>query len=291
MTMSRVDEHLIADVLHALEPTDGVPLVFDSPHSGTTFPDGFACNASPWQLRVNTDAYVDELFAHVTGQGAGLVKALFPRVFIDPNRAAGEIDPSMLADAWPEPLVSTRKTRVGMGVIRKYIVKGSLMYDRLLGVEEVRGWIDTYHAPYHRILEEMLDRAHARHGGVWHINCHSTKSMGAAMNIDEGKRRADIILSDLDGQTTDPAFINIAADLFRDKGYSVSINYPFRGAALIHRFGEPAKNRHSLQIEINRALYLDETTYEKSEGFEVLRGDLEHVTQELSGFVLEQTKI
>jgi N-formylglutamate deformylase len=281
-------EHLIPDVLHAIQPEEGIPLIFDSPHSGTTFPDGFTCNATEWQLRMNQDVHVDELFDHVTRQGAGLLCALFPRVFIDPNRSAQEIDPSMLAAPWPGPLKETRKTRVGMGVIRKYIVKGVLMHDQALDVDDVRTWIETYHAPYHRTLADMLDRAHARHGGVWHINCHSTKSTGAAMNIDEGKRRADIILSDLDGKTTGPEFIDFAADCFREKGYSVSINYPFRGAELIHRFGDPANERHSMQIEINRALYLDEETYEKSDGFTVLRDDIEQITGQLGAFAAEQ---
>ena len=286
--MPEIIEHHIPDVLHALEPEEGIPLVFDSPHSGTTFPDGFTCNATEWQLRMNQDIHVDELFSHVPEQGAGLVCALFPRVFIDPNRGAGEIDPSMLAGPWPDPLRETRKTRVGMGVIRKYIVKGVPMYDAPLDVDKVRSWIDTYHAPYHRTLAEMLDRAHARHGAVWHINCHSTKSTGAALNIDEGKRRADIILSDMDGKTTGPEFIDFAAECFRAKGYSISINFPFRGAELIHRFGDPANHRHSMQVEINRALYLDESNYEKSDGFDALRQDIEDVTDRLGAFVVEQ---
>ena len=141
--MPEIIEQLIPNVLHALEAEEGIPLIFDSPHSGTTFPEGFRCNATEWQLRMNQDVHVDELFGHVTKQGAGLLLALFPRVFIDPNRGAGEIDPSMLAEPWPEPLRETRKTRVGMGVIRKYIVKGVLMHDRPLAVDEVRSWIDT----------------------------------------------------------------------------------------------------------------------------------------------------
>jgi N-formylglutamate deformylase len=288
MTMAEISENLIPDVLHALQPEDGIPLVFDSPHSGTVFPDDFSCNATDWQLRMNRDIFVDELFAHVTEQGAGLLCALFPRVFVDPNRNAGEIDPSMLAEPWPEPLKQTRKTRVGMGVIRKYIVKGVLMHDRPLPVEEVRSWLETYHAPYHQTLAEMLDRAHRRHGAVWHVNCHSTKSMGAAMNIDEGERRADVILSDLDGKTTDPDFIGFAAECFQAKGYSLSMNYPFRGAELIHRFGDPGNDRHSIQIEINRALYLDETTYEKSVAFEAFRQDLREVTARLADFVRDR---
>jgi N-formylglutamate deformylase len=283
-----IHESHIPDVLHALQPHDGVPLVFDSPHSGTTFPEDFTCNATEWQLRMNRDIFVDELFAHVTDHGAGLLCALFPRVFIDPNRNAREIDPSMLAEPWPEPLKQTRKTKAGMGVIRKYIVKGTLMHDRPLGVAEVQSWIETYHAPYHRTLAEMVDRAHERHGAVWHINCHSTKSRGAAMNIDEGQMRADIILSDLEGKTTDPAFINLAAECFREKGYSISLNYPFRGAELIHRFGDPDNDRHSIQIEINRGLYIDESTYEKSADFENLRRDLEDVTARLAAFVMDQ---
>jgi len=278
-------EHRIPDVLHALEPENGVPLIFDSPHSGTTFPSGFTCNATPWQLRVNVDVHVDELFSHVVRQGAGLLQALFPRTFIDANRSVREIDPSMLAEPWPGPMVESRKTKVGMGLIRRHIVPGVLMYDRPLAVDEVRSRIDTYHAPYHQLLSDMLDRAHARHGAVWHVNCHSMKSAGTSMNIDEGKRRPDFVVSDLDGKTSGPVFLEFTAESLRAKGYEVSVNYPFRGAELINRFGDPSGNRHSIQIEINRALYLDENTYEKSIDFEVLRGDLTTLSAEMVAFV------
>ena len=287
-TMAKVIEHQISDVLHALEPEDGVPLIFDSPHSGTTFPDGFSCNATPWQLRVNVDVHVDELFSHVVRQGAGLLRALFPRTFIDANRSVLEIDPSMLEEPWPGPLIESRKTKVGMGLFRRHIVPGVLMYDRPLAVEAVRSRIDTYHAPYHQLLSDMLDRAHARHGAVWHVNCHSMKSAGASMNIDEGKRRPDFVVSDLDGKTSGPAFLVFTAESLRAMGYEVSVNYPFRGAELINRFGDPSGNRHSIQIEINRALYLDEKTYEKSIDFEVLRTDLTALSAKMAVFV-EQT--
>ena len=105
------------------------------------------------------------------------------------------------------------------------------------------------------------------------------------MNIDEGKQRPDFVVSDLDGKTSGPAFLEFTAESLRAKGYEVSVNYPFRGAELINRFGDPSGNRHSIQIEINRALYLDEKTYEKSVGFEALREDLTAMSSEMAAFV------
>lgn len=281
-------EHYIPDVLHAVEPAEDLPLVFDSPHSGTVMPEGVAHNASDWQLRINTDLFVDDLFDHVTDHGAGFLRAFFPRTFVDANRSEREIDPSLLVEPWPGPVVETRKTRVGLGVIRKYIAKGEPMHPEPLTVDEVTWRLETFHRPYHTTLAAMLDGARERHGAVWSVNCHSTKSVGAAMNRDEGQRRADVILGDLDGQSAEPAFVAATAEAFRDKGYGVAINDPFKGAEIIRRFGAPEAGRHAIQIEINRALYLDEDTYEPAPGFEALRRDLMEITGRIADFVRDR---
>ncbi len=284
-TQTHLRRHHIPDVLDSFEQVEGLPLVFDSPHSGTTFPDSFTCAATPWQLKSNVDAFVDELFGHVTGQGAGFLAALFPRTFIDPNRSEHEIDTSLLAGPWPNPVRETRKTRAGMGVVRRDIVAGVPMYEEPLPVEDVLWRLQTFHAPYHETLAGMLERAYARHGAVWHVNCHSMKSTGTAMNVDEGSRRPDFVVSDFDGATAEPAFTAFVADCLRNKGYTVVINTPFRGAEIIHRYGDRDRDRHSVQIEVNRALYLDEANYEKSAGFESLWRDLKDMTDALAGFV------
>ena len=282
--ISDTQDFRIENVLNACEPSDIVPLIFDSPHSGTVFPASFACAATEWQLKVNVDAFVDQLFSGVVACGAGFLEALFPRTFVDANRSEHEIDPDLLAGEWPYPVRQTRKTRAGMGVIRRDIGAGVRMYDRRLTVAEVEWRLQTFHAPYHAALAGLLDRAHARHGAVWHINCHSMKSRGASGNIDEGQLRPDFVISDLDGRTSEPEFVHFLVAFMEGKGYRVGVNSPFRGAEIIHRYGKPGHGRHSVQVEINRALYLDETCYEKSAGFEALRSDLMAMTKAIISY-------
>lgn len=287
MTMSlETRNHLIPGVLAALEPVKGLPLIFDSPHSGTAFPAGFSCAASAWHLTTNVDAHVEELFGGVVDHGATLLHALFPRTFIDPNRSELEIDPALLSGPWPGNMKETQKTRAGMGLIRRYIVPGVKMYDALLGVEEVQSRIDDFYLPYHRLLRDFVDRAHAAHGAVWHVNCHSMKSVGTAMNVDSGRPRPDFVISDRNGTTADTAFTNRVAALFRERGYNAQVNDPYQGAEIIERLGDPANSRNSIQIEINRALYLDEDTYEKSSGFEELRRDIDGVTRHIANDIV-----
>ncbi len=251
-----------------------VPVVFDSPHSGLVYPPDFAPAASRDAIRTTWDAYVDELFSGVTLAGATLLAANFPRAYIDANRAADDIDPALLAEPWPEPVVLSDHARRGMGLIRRYALPGVPMYDRLLGVAEVRTRIADHYLPYRRALAAELDAPHARHGAVRHFNCHSMKSRGNAMNLDAGAARADIVLGDRDGTAAPPAFTAWVAAWFGAEGFRVAINRPYRGADLVRAHGDPARGRYSLQIELNRALYLEEARCVRLEGFGRLQATL-----------------
>ena len=144
--------------------------------------------------------------------------------------------------------------------------------------------LDAYYRPYHATLAGILDRTHARFGSVFHINAHSMKPVGNAMNLDNGVARPDVVLSDREGETTDPAFINTLAEMFRDLGYSVAINHPYKGAELVARHSNPAVGRHSVQVELNRALYLDLETFERSSGFTKLKASLDSVLNRAAAF-------
>lgn len=261
------------------------PLLFDSPHSGLDWPENFGTTASREAILSTWDAYVDELWGDAPLAGATLLAGKFPRAYIDVNRAADDIDPSLLSGPWPVPLATTDYSRRGMGLIRRYALPGVPMYGRLLAPGEVQGRLADYYWPYRDALRARLDGLYARHGAVWHVNCHSMKSRGNDMNTDSGELRPDFVVSDQLGRTTDPALTRWAADWFAGRGFSVKINDPYRGGNLIGTTGQPARRRHSIQIEINRRLYMDESTFVRGERFAGLRAELGRFAQTLATHV------
>jgi len=259
------------------------PLVFDSPHSGMEYPPDFAPAASREQIATTWDAHVDALYRGVTEAGAVLLAATFPRAYLDANRAADDIDQELLDAPWPEPVALSDHARRGMGLIRRYVLPGVPMYRRRLSVAEVRRRIDLYHTPYRAALGREIDAAAGRHGRVWHFNCHSMKSRGNAMNTDSGRPRPDIVIGDRDGTSAEPAVTRWVTAYFTERGYRVQVNDPYRGADIVRAHGDPARGRSSVQIEINRAVYLDESTCELGLGFARLRDDLSGFAQAAAG--------
>lgn len=265
-----------------------LPVVFDSPHSGTMLPPDTETIATRAALQSGWDAWVDELWSDVPQHGGVLLAATFHRMYIDANRARDDIDPELLSEPWPGGSRMSDNCRRGMGLVRRLARPHEPMYDRRLSVDEVRTRIERYYDPYHEALSRLLDRAYGRWGRVWHIDCHSMKSTGNLMNVDAGASRPDFVVSDRDGTTADPAFTRWVAGCIAEMGYSVNVNEPYRGAELVRRFSDPAAGRHSIQIEINRRLYMDEKTVTKTTGFAALRSDLELLVQRLAGHVQAQ---
>ncbi|MCR9071298.1 MAG: N-formylglutamate amidohydrolase [Alphaproteobacteria bacterium] len=265
-----------------------IPLVVDSPHNGTDWPDDFDHIVTEAELMTSVDRFVDELFAHAPAVGATLIAAQFPRAYIDANRAEDDLDLALIEGDWPLPVNPGEKTEFGMGVVRRYILKGRPIYGRRLTVDEVMRRLETYHRPYHAAVSEAIGDAHQRFGVAFHLDCHSMKPVGNAMNVDAGAPRPDVVLSDREGVTCDRAFIETAASLLGDRGYRVGINHPYKGAELVARHSDPAAGRHSLQIELNRALYMDVETFEKSAGFDTLKADLDGFLEDLADFVMDR---
>ncbi|MDX6748974.1 N-formylglutamate amidohydrolase [Geminicoccaceae bacterium 1502E] len=245
-----------------------VPLVFDSPHSGTQWPEDFAPAADEVAVRRTQDSLVDELFGAAPEHGAPLLAALFPRVYIDPNRSLGDLDPALLADRWDGPLAPGEKSELGKGLIWRLAAPDTPIYDRKLTAGEVRRRIDSFYEPYHTALAALLDGIAERFGGVWHIDCHSMRPMSTSVDKEgPGVARPDIVLSDRDGTSAGASFMEQAVSFLRGEGLEVAINEPFKGAELVARYGDPARNRHSIQIEVNRRLYLDEGGIAAGDGF------------------------
>lgn len=273
----------IPGVLWRCDPRGAaLPLVLDSPHSGSLYPEDFSYCCPLPVLRRAEDAYVDELFASAPVHGASLIGAAFPRSYIDVNRAADDLDPGMLSGPLPPFLVPRPTTRVGL--IRRHAQPGIPIYDRKLDADEVFGRIERYYTPYHRVLDEACDRLHRQFGALWHIDCHSMPSHG---NRREGRKgeHGDFVLGDRDGATCDAAFTEFVAGFLRGLGYDVRVNEGYKGVEIVRRQGRPAENRHSLQIEVDRGLYMDQKTLERLPGFDRLRADLDRLIEALANYV------
>ena len=260
------------------------PLVFDSPHSGRDYPPDFDHRIDRQILRQAEDSHVEALFAGVVLLGAPLLHALFPRSYIDPNRALEDLDGGMIDGPWPGTTLPGDKTRRGVGLIWRRLRGLGEIYDRRLTVAEVQHRIETCWHPYHAALKELLDTAHGRFGRVWHLNCHSMPAMGDETTPDGPAARADFVLGDRDGSSCDPGFTRFVAAALTDLGYEVKLNEPFKGVELVRRYADPAAGRHSLQIEINRRLYMDEVGLARGPGFGRLRADLDSLTAALARY-------
>lgn len=257
------------------------PLVLDSPHSGTVYPEDFrpACDLAT--LRRAEDTHVEKLYAFAPAMGAAWIEAHFPRSYLDANRDTTELDTALLDGPWTGPLSTDprvlSKVRLGKGLVWKLTDEGLPIYDRLLGVEEVRARIDNCWRPYHAAVAEAIEAAHARHGYSIHINCHSMPAVAGSHATDfPGLVHADFVIGDRDGSTADPALSQRICEHLRARGYSVDYNHPYKGVELVRRHGRPAGQRHSIQVEVNRRLYMDEATLALDEaGAARLRQDLQ----------------
>jgi N-formylglutamate amidohydrolase len=262
-----------------------IALVLDSPHSGTDYPADFDYAAPRALMRQAEDTHVETLWRSAPEFGATLIEARFPRAYIDPNRSLEDIDEALLDAPWPGPVRRSRKTEQGIGLVWRLAREGAPMYARKLSVAEVQRRIVECYAPYHRAVAEALDARHSEFGAVWHINCHSMPAVGDTLADDPGRARADFVLGDRDGSTCAAEFTAVVADALRAMGYDVAVNDPYKGVELVRLHGRPGENRHSLQIEINRRLYMDEMTLEPHEGFAGLRANLDRLLGVVRAFV------
>ena len=257
------------------------PLVLDSPHSGCDFPADFDAAVSEFDLRDGEDCYVDELYAPATGRGVLLLAARYPRTYIDPNRHRGDVDLELIdGGQWPHEYVPSGKSRLGKALVWRTLDDGRPIYARKLAVDEVVRRIERYHAPYHRALREALDAACERHGAVFHINCHSMPAVGGKQGEGgAGIARADFVLGDRDGTSCDPACTEFVRTTLAGFGYAVKVNDPYKGVELVRAYSRPEAGRHSLQIEINKRLYMDEAARTRNAGFATLQGHLRQLVE------------
>ncbi|MBF9197675.1 N-formylglutamate amidohydrolase [Microvirga terrestris] len=251
-----------------------VPFVFNVPHAGAIYPASFltASRLDAIALRRSEDAFVDELFTSVMELGAPLMTAHFPRAFLDLNREPYELDSRMFDGRLPS-FANTRSMRVagGLGTIPRIVADGQEIYRTRIPVDEALHRIEWLYKPYHRTLRHLVRRTSQLFGHAILIDCHSMPS--SSVSREEGVK-ADIVLGDRYGTSCATLLIDLVEAALRGRGYAVVRNKPYAGGFITEHYGEPALGRHALQIEINRALYMDERSMGKKTAFPVLADDL-----------------
>ncbi|NUZ04232.1 N-formylglutamate amidohydrolase [Piscinibacter koreensis] len=253
-----------------------VPLVLDSPHSGCVFPVDFGSVLSEFDLREDEDAFIDELYRPASERGVPLIAAQFPRTYVDANRHRGDIDLELIEGGrWPYEYVPSGKAALGKALLWRTLDDGRPIYDRKLSVDEVQRRIERFHAPYHQALIDRIEATHARFGASWHINCHSMNAVaGPQGEGGQGSSRADFVVGDRDGTTCDAGFTELVRSILAGMGYDVRVNDPYKGVELVRAYSDPARGRMSLQLEINKRLYMDERARAKHAGFATLQKNL-----------------
>ena len=261
------------------------PLVFDSPHSGVVYPPDFPHVVPLPVLRRAEDTHVDALYQAAPDHGATLITATFPRSYIDANRSLLDIDAALLDAPWPGPINASRKTEKGIGLVWRKLDTGEAIYARQLSVAEVQTRISSCYAPYHKAVRDAINAAHKHYGAVWHINCHSMPATSSIISEEgPGQARADFVLGDRDGTTCDPAFTTFVALTLRGMNYDVKINDPYKGVELVRAYSDPTERKHSLQIEVNRKLYMNEATRAPNENFGKLQGDITRLIAAIASY-------
>ena len=254
------------------------PFVFASPHSGRLYPPSFVASSrlTPLALRRSEDAFVDELFAGVAELGAPLIAAEFPRAYVDVNRAAGELDGTMF-DAAPAASLDAPSARVtaGLGVIPRVVRDGLEIYQGKLSAEEAEERLKCLYRPYHAALARLANEAFARFGVAVVVDCHSMPS---------GPQVPAVVLGDCYGASVAPSLLRHAERAFAACGFSTARNAPYAGGYTTHLYARRDAGVHALQIEINRALYMDEEHIEKSARFDEIRERLMAALTRFLGF-------
>jgi N-formylglutamate deformylase len=262
------------------------PLVLDSPHSGVAYPADFGHECELAVLRQAEDTHVEKLYDFAPALGVAWIEALFPRSYIDVNRNTTEVDVTLIEDDWSDAVetdpVALAKVRLGKGLIWRMTDEGTPIYQRKLTAAEVRSRIDQCWRPYHQAVQQAIAGAHARHGYSIHLNCHSMPAIASAYSTDfPGLAHADFVIGDRDGTTAHAALSQALCGILRSFGYDVAYNHPYKGVELVRRYGNPANDRHSIQVEVNRRLYMDEATLEPHAGFAALQGHLRQLVERL----------
>ena len=266
------------------------PIIFNSPHSGSVYPDEFlkVSRIDLAGLRRSEDSFMDELIAGLSHLGFPTVSVNFPRSYVDVNREPYELDPRMFSGRLPS-FANTRSMRVagGLGTIPRVVGDGQEIYGERIAVDDALARIEQLYKPYHRALRRLVTKAHRDFGAAILVDCHSMPSMAGSR---DERPRADIVLGDRYGTSCVALVADTVEAALQEAGYSVSRNKPYAGGFITEHYGNPPAGLHAIQLEINRALYMDERRYEPIAAFSRLAADLETLADRLAAIPLEELR-
>src|SRR5438874_9460512 len=274
-----------------LEPAEGRgPVVFNSPHSGKVYARSFLSSSrlDLATLRRSEDSFVDELCLGAVRRGYPLLRAHFPRCYVDVNREPYELDPRMFEGRLPS-FANTRSMRVagGLGTVARVVGDAQEIYGQRIPVDDAMRRIEGLYKPYHRALRRLFTRVHRDFGAAVLIDCHSMPSSAGAK---DERPRADVVLGDRYGTSCVATVAETIEATLRQQGYVVSRNKPYAGGFIPEHYGNPAVGLHAIQLEINRALYMDERRYECTASFAALAADLELLADHLADIPVQELR-
>jgi N-formylglutamate amidohydrolase len=280
--MTRFDGEM-SPPFEIVEPTEWrAPIIFNSPHSGSAYPDAFlsASRIDLPTLRRSEDSFMDELIGELGDRGFAVVRVHFPRSYVDVNREPYELDPRMFAGRLPS-FANTRSMRVagGLGTIPRVVGDGQEIYRERLAVDDALARIETLYKPYHRALRRLINRIHQAFGTVVLVDCHSMPSIGVSR---DEPRRPDVVIGDRYGTSCAPLLADTVEDTMSQLGYSVGRNKPYAGGFITEHYGNPASGLHVVQLELNRAVYMDERRREKGPRFAQVAADFATLAEVLA---------
>src|SRR5690348_15407179 len=251
------------------------PVLFNSPHSGSIYPREFltVSRLDIAALRRSEDSFVDALISGVVGQGFPLMRAHFPRCFVDVNREPYELDPRMFEGRLPS-FANTRSMRVagGLGTVARVVGDAQEIYDRRIPVDDALARIESLYKPYHRALRRLFTGIHRDFGAAVLVDCHS---MPSNAGIREERARPEFVIGDRYGTACVGIVADVVEQTLRGMGYTVSRNKPYAGGFITEHYGNPAAGLHAVQLEVNRALYMDERRYQRVANFARVAADME----------------
>lgn len=266
-----------------------IPVVLASPHSGREYTPAFidGTRLDALSLRRSEDSFIDEMFACGPANGAPLLRALFPRAYVDVNREPYELDPAMFSDPLPDYVHGdSRRVHAGLGTIARIVANGMPIYGRKLRFAEAEARIDGFYRPYHAALAGLIGETVEQFGGAILLDCHSMPSTGGPLDNSGASGPVDIVLGDRHGRSCHPLVSATVARVLTDLGFNLSHNAPYAGGYTTGHYGKPHAGVHALQIEVNRALYMDEARYERRQGLGVMAAHMAAVIRALGSIDL-----
>lgn len=259
-----------------------VPLLVDVSRSGREYPKTYRSPLAFTTVHDNVSMYVEDLWAGAPQVGATLLYCCFPNTWVDVNRNELDMDPDVVDGAWPVKLKPTARTLEGLGLIKTKSRYGEPFQERRLAVAEIEARLEAYYRPYHAELKRLVEDLHGRFGRLTQISCHCMSATGAPTHPDAGRPRADFCVSDIKGRTASRKALELVVETLKGYGYSVTVNDPYIGNELIGRHGDPARGIDSIQVEINKKLFMDVKTFGATEGLPKVKADLDRLLAALA---------